>query len=137
MNNNPLVSVIIPVYNAEKYLACTVESVLAQTYRNIEILLINDGSTDNSEKIIRDFASHDTRIISKTTMNQGPSKARLTGISLAKGEYVHFLDSDDLMVPDAIERSVARAVETDADIVIPKFWFQWLNGTRTESFGMI
>ncbi len=135
MNETPFVSVIIPVYNAGKYLAATIESVCAQTYRNIEIVLVNDGSTDNSESIMSEYASRDARIICKSTSNQGPSGARLTGIAMARGEYVHFLDSDDLMVPEAIERSVARAVETGADIVIPKFWFQWLNGSRTESYG--
>ena len=135
MNETPFVSVIIPVYNAGKYLAATIESACAQTYRNIEIVLVNDGSTDNSESIMSEYASRDARIICKSTSNQGPSGARLTGIAMARGEYVHFLDSDDLMVPEAIERSVARAVETGADIVIPKFWFQWLNGSRTESYG--
>lgn len=131
----PLVSVIIPVYNTEKYLSDAIESVLSQSYTHIEVILVNDGSTDSSEDVIIKYQKLDSRILYKSIPNSGSSAARLIGLSMANGEYVQFLDSDDLLIPDAIELLVARAIETGADMVIPKFWFQWLNGSRTESLG--
>lgn len=93
-----LVSVIIPVYNAEKYLNKCVFSVIEQSYRNIEIILVNDGSTDSSSKICRHFESIDNRVSYIEQENSGPSVARNVGLEKSKGDYVLFLDSDDFWI---------------------------------------
>ena len=99
----PLISVIIPVYNREKYLHKCVNSLLAQTYANLEILLIDDGSTDNSRKILDDYAVKDSRVKVIYKNNGGVSSARNYGLKLAKGEYIGFVDSDDYIEPDMYE----------------------------------
>ncbi|NES42262.1 glycosyltransferase family A protein, partial [Moorena sp. SIO2C4] len=98
------VSVIIPVYKVEKYIAATVESVLAQTYKNFELLLIDDGSPDNSIQICQQINDPRIKIIRQD--NQGVSAARNTGIRHAQGEYIAFLDGDDLWVPEKLEKHV-------------------------------
>ena len=90
-----LISIIVPVYNAEKYLNRCIDSVLNQTYKNIELILINDGSTDNSLNICQDYANKDNRIKVITQENSGVAVARNKGIEVATGEYIMFLDSDD------------------------------------------
>lgn len=92
-----LLSVIIPVYNVEKYLHLSVESVIKNDYKNFELILIDDGSSDNSLEICRKYAEQDGRISVYTQENQGVSKTRMRGMSLAKGDYLAFLDSDDWM----------------------------------------
>ena len=99
-----LVTIIIPIYNAEKYLSKTLESVLNQTYKNLEIILINDGSTDNSKEICTKFANEDKRIIFIDKENGGPSEARNKGLEISKGEYIAFVDSDDYLELNYIER---------------------------------
>ncbi|MBD5356433.1 MAG: glycosyltransferase [Bacteroides sp.] len=100
IENYPLISVIIPVYNAEKYLKRCVNSVLAQTYPNIEIILINDGSTDNSQTICEEYSRLFPSIKSLNKNNGGQSSARNVGLNSAKGEYIGFIDSDDWIAPD-------------------------------------
>ena len=100
---NELVSVIIPVYNASKYLKRCIESVLNQTYKNIELIAINDGSVDNSLTILECFAKNDSRMIVISKENEGVSKTRNVGLKLCKGEYICFLDSDDYFLPNYIE----------------------------------
>lgn len=95
MKTNPLLSIIVPVYNTEKYLYQCLDSLCSQTYQNIEIIVINDGSPDNCYKIMRNFSARDNRIIIIEKDNGGLSSARNAGIAHAKGEYVTFLDSDD------------------------------------------
>lgn len=112
------VSVIIPVYNAEKYLSECMESVLSQTYKNIEIICVDDGSTDNSAKIIRHFQKKDQRIKLLQQTNQYAGVARNNGFALAKGEYAIFLDADDYFEQSLIEKMLAAIYEKDADIVI-------------------
>lgn len=97
--NSPLVSVIIPVYNAEQYLTRCLDSVLNQDYTNIEIILVDDGSTDNSGKICDHYASEDSRITVVHIPNGGASLARKRGLDLSHGEYVTFVDSDDWVSP--------------------------------------
>jgi glycosyltransferase involved in cell wall biosynthesis len=99
-----LVSVIIPVYNSEKTITETIISGLNQTYKNIEIIIINDGSTDSSEKEILSF--NDQRLIYIYQENQGSPIAKNIGLSIAKGKYIQFLDSDDILSPDKIENQV-------------------------------
>lgn len=107
----PLVSVIIPVYNTEKYLNQCINSVLAQTLSDIEVLLIDDGSTDGSGKICDDYARKDKRIHVIHTSNHGVSHARNKGLEQAKGEYISFIDSDDWIDPDMIA-TLYRLIQT-------------------------
>ena len=113
-----LVSVIIPVYNVEKYLLRCLQSVSDQTYRDLDIVLIDDGSTDNSGKMCDDFAKEDkrTRVIHKD--NGGLSSARNIGMKIAKGEFVIFLDSDDYLAKQYIEKAVSLCKIHNADIVV-------------------
>jgi glycosyltransferase involved in cell wall biosynthesis len=97
---NPLVSVIVPIYNAEKTLHRCVESIISQTYHNLEIILINDGSLDSSLMICQSFAIQDTRIKMLDTPNQGVSKARNEGLAIARGQFIGFVDSDDWIDPE-------------------------------------
>lgn len=98
------VSVIIPVYNADKYIAATVESVLAQTYKNFEILIIDDGSPDKSLKVCQQFQDSRIKIICQA--NRGLPGARNTGIRHAQGDYIAFLDADDIWLPNKLEKHV-------------------------------
>lgn len=103
VSSAPLVSVIVPVYNVEKYLACCLDSIIGQTYQNLEIILINDGSTDSSGEICQYYAGKDPRIRVLTQKNQGLSAARNTGLDHMTGEYVVFVDSDDYISPNMVE----------------------------------
>lgn len=102
MNENPLISIIVPVYNVEKHLSKCIESIIDQTYSNLEIILIDDGSTDNSGKICDKYAVNDERIKIIHKENSGVSKARNLGINSAHGEYISFVDSDDYVDKDYI-----------------------------------
>ncbi len=104
MQNNPIVSVITPAYNAEKYIKETIESVLGQTYKNWELIVVNDGSTDSTEEIIKSF--DDPRIMLFSQKNSGVSSARNRGIELAKGKYITFLDADDAIPNYSIQERV-------------------------------
>ena len=104
--DNPLVSVIMPVYNATKYVEEAVASVLNQTYQNLELLVIDDGSKDNTLELIKSF--DDPRLHVFTQINQGANVARNRGLSEAKGEYVKFLDADDALYPEALEAQVKQ-----------------------------
>lgn len=116
MNSTPLISVIVPVYNVEKYLAECLDSVIGQTYRNLEIIAVNDGSTDDSLNILNGYAAKDGRIIVISKDNGGLSSARNAGLNKASGEYVAFVDSDDYIAEDCFER-VIKAFDDDIDIV--------------------
>lgn len=102
--SNPLISIIVPVYNSAKYLPKCLDSIISQTYQNLEIILVNDGSTDNSEKIINTYAKKDSRIKTITQKNQGQSSARNAGLKEAKGSYISFVDSDDQINPSFISK---------------------------------
>lgn len=104
MNNEELVSIIVPVYNAEKYIEETIKTVLNQTYANWELLFIDDCSIDNSKTIIKKYTKKDSRIqYYKQSENAGPAEARNRGIDLAKGKYICFLDADDLWDNNKLE----------------------------------
>jgi len=105
--NNPLVSVIIPVYNCEHYLAEAIESVLAQTYRPIEVIVVDDGSMDNSATITRSYSG--IQYIYQS--NQGVAVARNTGIAAARGDFISFLDADDIWSPNKLAVQVAYLLE--------------------------
>lgn len=109
----PLVSVVIPCFNAEAFVGEAIESVLGQTYPNVEVIVIDDGSTDDSMDVIKAFCA---RIRWESGPNRGACTARNRGVELAKGEFVQFLDTDDLLLPNKLERQVphAKAIGTDA-----------------------
>lgn len=107
--NNPLVSIIIPIYNVEEFLPQCLDSAISQTYHNLEIILINDGSPDNSEVICLKYAQKDTRIVYHKRKNSGASASRNFGIDICKGDYIFFLDSDDYLSPNCIACLVDHA----------------------------
>ncbi len=116
-NVKPLVSIIVPVYNAEKTLRRCVDSIIAQTLKNIEIILVNDGSTDGSPDLLQKYARHkNVKIIDKP--NGGLSSARNLGLDNAFGEFVGFVDSDDWIQPDMYEELYQSALQNDSDIVL-------------------
>ncbi len=119
MTKQPLVSIIVPVYNVEKYLSQCIDSLINQTYSNLEIILINDGSTDSSLLICKKYAFEDTRIQIVDQENKGLSEARNIGIDIAKGKYVSFLDSDDWLELLTFEKTVVIAEKNQYDLV---FW---------------
>lgn len=114
----PLVSVIIPVYNVEKYLRQCLDSVTAQTLSDIEIICVNDSSTDGSLSILEEYAEKDDRIRVVTQKNGGAGAARNRGLSMASGKYLSFLDSDDFFEPDMLELAYRKAEEDRADFVV-------------------
>ena len=113
----PLISVIVPIYNAEKYLKECLDSLVNQTLKNMEIILIDDGSTDTSSNIVDSYAKKYSNVIVKHVKNGGVSKARNKGLSLAKGEYIAFIDSDDYINLTTYEKMYYKASSNDLDIV--------------------
>ncbi|CUP17288.1 glycosyltransferase family 2 protein [Clostridium disporicum] len=112
-----MISVIIPVYNSEKYICNTIDSVIKQTYTNIEIILIDDGSTDSSLDLCRKFEREDNRIRVFNKINGGVSSARNLGVNKANGDYLFFLDSDDILIPNCLE-ILKREINNNPDSVI-------------------
>ncbi len=106
LNNSHLVSIIIPAYNAEKYISETVDSVITQTYKNWELIIINDGSKDHTLPILESYSKKDQRISFITKQNTGVSDTRNAGIEKAKGEFVAFLDADDKWLPQNLEKKI-------------------------------
>lgn len=115
--NNILVSIVIPVYNVEKYLRQCIESVVNQTYQNIEIILVDDGSKDSSPNICDEYAKNDKRVTVIHQKNGGLSNARNSGTKVAKGEYIYFLDSDDYIELDMIEYLIGEIKICKADLL--------------------
>ena len=115
------ISVIIPVYNAEKWLTEALESLKVQTYGDFEAILVDDGSTDRSAAICQSFCNEDTRFRLISQSNSGVSSARNIGIDSAKGEWIAFMDSDDIMPPDALEVMISHARKSGAGIVAGGF----------------
>ena len=113
-----LVSIIIPVYNKEKYLSVCLESILKQTYKNIEVIIIDDGSTDDSGKICDQFAKMDSRIVALHKKNGGVGQARNLGLEAAQGEYIQFADADDYLDPHMTETLYSLIKETDSDLAL-------------------
>lgn len=118
MDEKPLVSIIVPVYQVKDYIGECVESLLAQTYKNLEILLVDDGSMDGSGELCDEYARKDHRIRVIHQENQGLSAARNIGMNLAKGEFVAFVDSDDAVLPDYIKILYRLVSEYHADIAV-------------------
>ena len=115
----PNISIIVPVYNAEKYLHQCIDSILKQTFSNYELILVDDFSNDNSFKICDDYSKKDERIkIIKKLKNEGSSLARKTGLDAATGDYIQFIDSDDWVEPEMLEIIYYKAISDNNDIVI-------------------
>lgn len=120
----PKISIVMPVYNGAKYLRKSLESVENQTFKDIELICVDDGSTDDSLRLLNDFKEDYDFLVVVSQENQGSGKARNTGISNAKGDYIAFLDADDIFIDsDALERMYAIADENDADIVSANLQF--------------
>ncbi len=113
-----LISIIIPIFNVESFLDDCIKSALNQTYRRIEFILVDDGSSDNCPRICDQYASTDSRVRVIHQKNRGLSSARNTGLSIARGEYVYFLDGDDTIAVDAIEKLYGLAKENDLCVVL-------------------
>lgn len=120
--SNPLVSIIIPVYNAEQTIERCLTSIRNQTYRNFEVLMINDGSKDHSMQVLNKFANSDKRFHVINKHNTGVSDTRNTGIAAASGEYLQFVDADDWLVKDATETLVKTMQADNCDLVITDFY---------------
>ena len=125
------VSVIVPIYNVEQYLSKCVESILAQSYRNLEIILINDGSTDNSLLIAQSFSDNRIRIINKE--NSGQSDCRYIGYHESKGEFLFFMDSDDTLSLNAIQDLYDHIISYDADMCCCRFCLVDENGNKLKT----
>ena len=116
--SSPKISVVIPVYNVEQYLAQCLDSIVNQTLKDIEIICINDGSADNSLNILNEYSNKDSRIkVCSFETSNGPLTARKTGVECAEGEYIMFVDSDDYLALDASELAYNKAVEMDVDML--------------------
>lgn len=124
-----MVSVVIPCYNAAKFLEKTLNSVFSQTYSDYELILIDDGSTDNTAEIINSYGS---RVRAKFTPNRGASSARNLGTSLATGEFIQYLDADDMLLPDALEKRITALKVSGADVAYSDW--QKLVETEAEKF---
>ena len=126
------ISVIVPVYNVEQYLEKCMESILNQTYKNIEVLLIDDGSTDKSGSICDFYAGKDNRVRVHHKENEGLSEARNIGVALASANYIVFVDSDDYIVPDMLEVLYNRMQEDKSDLAICNFLYVDESGKSIE-----
>ena len=120
----PQISVIIPIFNSERFIAKTLDSVLAQTFTDFEVVCVDDGSTDRSVGILEEYADMDERIriLRNTEKSEGAAAARNLGIQNAKGEYLSILDSDDLFEPDMLRRAYERITSDESDVVIYDGW---------------
>lgn len=119
--DNPTISIIVPIYNRERYLRKCIRSIVCQSFRNIEIILVNDGSTDNSLKICEKYALIDKRIIIINKRNEGIAFARRDGLLQAKGHYIFFVDCDDYIEPYALEKLYNIASQFQVDVVVGNF----------------
>lgn len=127
MSNSPMLSIVIPIFNVEKYLSKCIESVLIQTYDDFELILVDDGSPDNCGRICDDYAKKDNRIIVIHKENGGVSSARNAGLDIAKGKYIGFVDPDDYIDKDMYYDMIMSAEKNNADIVCCN-WFVDDNG---------
>ena len=128
MDTTPLISIIVPVYNVEKYLSRCIESILSQSYKNLELILVDDGSTDLSYEICKKYKAEDNRVIITNQKNAGSSVARNTGLSYAKGEFIGFVDSDDWVLPNMFDVMISKALKHKLNIV---------ERVETNSFGYL
>lgn len=125
--NNSLVSVIIPAYNAEKYIRQAIESALSQTYANIEVLVVDDGSTDKTPEIVRKFADQDSRVVLLQQPNTGVAAARNSAIEKSKGEFIAPLDADDIWHPKKLERQIDCFAQSGKTVGLVYTWSVFLD----------
>lgn len=130
MRKNDVISVIVPIYNVEKYLEECIDSIIRQTYDKLEIILVDDGSRDSSGAICDRYAQTDNRIIVVHQKNGGAASAKNAGLRMATGAYIAFVDGDDYLEQDAYEVMVEAIKCHDADIVQGKFQYIYTNGTQ-------
>jgi glycosyltransferase involved in cell wall biosynthesis len=129
----PLVSILIPAYNAEEFIADAIRSAIAQTWRHKEIIVVDDGSTDGTAEVARGFASKNVVVVSKE--NQGAATARNRAFQLSQGEYIQWLDADDLLAPDKIERQFAALCEGDGErTLLSSSWAHFYYRTKRARF---
>lgn len=138
----PKISVIIPIYNVEKYLCRCIDSILAQTFTDFELILVDDGSPDHCPEICDEYAARDSRIHVIHKRNEGVSIARNTGLDIVSGEYVTFVDSDDYIAPDRLELLFLQVAEHQADVVVTNYVvvddnYQVLNKIVHKQTGMV
>lgn len=129
-----LVSVVVPVYNVEQFLPRCLDSIVSQTYRKLEIILVDDGSTDGSCAICHEYAGRDSRIRVIRQKNQGLGYARNSGLNVASGELLMFVDSDDYLSGDAVQRLYERLVADGADMAVGKFVFVYPDGRQEKAY---
>lgn len=130
----PKVSVIIPVYNIMPYLEKCLDSVISQSMQEIEIIVVNDGSTDGSDIIINRYGEMDNRVRAIHKTNEGVVQARISGIEAATADYVLYLDGDDFLEPNALKVLYNEAIQTNADIIVSDFWcYEPLSGKKYSS----
>jgi glycosyltransferase involved in cell wall biosynthesis len=127
---NPLVSIIIPVYNAERYMARCLDSIAEQTFQSMEVIIVDDGSTDNTSAIVEVYLRKHPWFKCITQTNKGPGEARNSGIAASRGKYITFIDSDDYITPDFVEVLFNLAEENSADIAVCNFYVLLPNGLR-------
>ncbi|WP_196814176.1 glycosyltransferase family 2 protein [Butyrivibrio sp. LC3010] len=128
------VSIVVPIYNGEKYIDNCVKNLLKQSYSNFEIILVDDGSVDNTAERCDYYSKYDTRIKSIHQKNSGVCAARNFGTDAATGDYLLYIDVDDDIVPNLVEDNVKLAIENDADVVFYSFWYHDLDSDiRTEN----
>lgn len=135
-NDKPAVSLLVPIYNVERYLEECLDSAVGQTLEDIEIICINDGSTDSSRDIIESYLVRDQRVRVIDKPNSGYGASMNKGLEAARGEYVGILESDDFFEPDALQRLLDAARSCDADVAKADFWFYWSTPEkRDQRFG--
>lgn len=128
--SGPLISIVIPVYNIEKYITKCLDTIIAQTYKNIEIICVNNNSTDKSMSILNAYGKRDSRIKAVTQENEGVSSARNKGLSLTNGEYIMFVDGDDWIELDTCEKALEAALAHRADVVFWPYIREFADGSK-------
>lgn len=129
-NRNELISVVVPIYNAEKYIRRCVDSIVGQSYRNLEIILVDDGSTDATPGILDEYAGADERVRVIHKANVGHAHSRNTGLEAASGEFITFMDCDDYMYPDFMEKMYGAICEDDSDLACCSFNYVDVDGNK-------
>lgn len=130
---NNLISVIVPIYKVEDYLSQCIESIISQTYRNLEIILVDDGSPDKCPQICEDYAKRDNRIKVVHQLNGGLAAARNAGLKIASGDYVSFVDSDDWLMPEMYETLLSTANTANSDITVCDYYISSKDKLTTKS----
>lgn len=134
---DPMISVIVPIYNVEKYLARCVDSIVNQTYKNLEIILVDDGSPDRCPQVCDDYAEKDSRIKVVHKKNGGLSDARNAGMAVATGEYISFIDSDDWIETSMFELLLNNIFQYDCEISCGGIMMVWENGGKRNLFFLL